>query len=38
MGVERGVFGIPSFFVGDEMWFGKELIGQIEDYLAGGNP
>lgn len=38
MAVERGVFGIPSFFVGDEMWFGKERIGQIEDYLAGGNP
>ncbi len=36
--VERGAFGIPTFFVGDEMWFGKERIGQIEDYLAGGKP
>lgn len=34
--VERGVFGIPTFFVGEEMWFGKERLGQIEAYLAGG--
>jgi 2-hydroxychromene-2-carboxylate isomerase len=32
--VERGVFGIPSFFVGDELFFGKERIGQIEALLA----
>lgn len=32
--VERGVFGIPSFFVGDEMWFGKERLGQIEEALS----
>jgi 2-hydroxychromene-2-carboxylate isomerase len=31
--VERGVFGIPTFFVGDEIFFGKERIGQIEDVL-----
>ena len=36
--VERGAFGIPTFFVGDEMWFGKERLGQIEDYLTGGKP
>jgi len=36
--VERGAFGIPTFFVGDEMWFGKERLGQIEEYLAGGKP
>ncbi|WP_397420339.1 2-hydroxychromene-2-carboxylate isomerase [Phenylobacterium sp.] len=29
--VERGVFGIPTFFVGDEMFFGKERLGQVED-------
>ena len=27
--VERGVFGIPTFFVGDEMFFGKERLGQV---------
>ena len=32
--VARGVFGIPTFFVGDEMFFGKERIGQIEELLS----
>ena len=32
--VERGAFGIPTFFVGDEMFFGKERLGQIEDMLT----
>lgn len=36
--VERGAFGIPTFFVGKEMWFGKERLGQLEDYLTGGKP
>jgi 2-hydroxychromene-2-carboxylate isomerase len=31
--VARGVFGIPTFFVGDEMFFGKERIGQIVELL-----
>lgn len=31
--VERGVFGIPTFFVGDEMFFGKERLGQVEEEL-----
>ena len=29
----RGVFGIPTFFVGKEMFFGKERLGQIEEEL-----
>ncbi len=29
--VERGVFGVPTFFVGDEMFFGKERLGQVEE-------
>ena len=36
--VERGSFGIPTFFVGDEMWFGKERLDQLESYLSGGKP
>ena len=32
--VERGSFGIPTFYVGDEMFFGKERLGQIEEELA----
>jgi len=31
--VARGVFGLPSFFVGKEMYFGKERLGQIEEEL-----
>ncbi len=31
--VERGVFGVPTFFIGSEMWFGKERLTQIEDHL-----
>ncbi len=34
--VERGVFGIPTFFVGDEMFFGKDRLGQVEEELAAG--
>ena len=31
--VERGVFGIPTFFVGDEMYFGKDTLWQVEEAL-----
>ena len=34
--VGRGAFGIPTFFIGTEMFFGKERLGQIEEMLAGG--
>lgn len=30
----RGAFGIPTFFVGDEMFFGKERLGQVEEEVA----
>jgi len=33
--VERGAFGAPTFFVGDEMFFGKERLGQIEVLING---
>jgi len=32
--VARGVFGLPAFFVGNEMFFGKERLAQVEDELA----
>ena len=32
--VERGVFGIPTFFVGDEMFFGKERLWQVEQEVS----
>lgn len=28
--VERGAFGVPTFFVGNEMFFGKERLAQVE--------
>lgn len=34
--VARGVFGIPTFFVGSEMFFGKERLGQVEAELSRG--
>lgn len=34
--VARGVFGVPTFFVGDEMFFGKERLDQVEAQVAGG--
>ena len=33
--VERGVFGSPSFFVGEELYFGKDRLRDVEDALAG---
>ena len=32
--VGRGVFGIPTFFVGDEMYFGKNTLGEVEAALS----
>jgi 2-hydroxychromene-2-carboxylate isomerase len=29
--VSRGVFGIPTFFIGKEMFFGKERLAQVEE-------
>lgn len=31
--VERGVFGVPTFFLGDEMFFGKDQLRDLEDEL-----
>jgi 2-hydroxychromene-2-carboxylate isomerase len=30
----RGAFGIPTFFIGDEIFFGKERLGQVEEELS----
>jgi 2-hydroxychromene-2-carboxylate isomerase len=32
--VERGVFGSPSFFVGDELFFGKDQLRDVEEEIA----
>ena len=31
--VERGAFGIPTFYVGDEMFFGKDRLQQVEEEI-----
>ena len=31
---KRGAFGVPTFFVGDDMFWGKERLGQIEAALT----
>ena len=31
---ERGVFGAPTFFVGKEMFFGKDRLRDVEDEIA----
>ena len=31
--VRRGNFGSPTFFVGDEMYFGKDRLGDVEDEI-----
>ena len=35
--VERGAFGSPTFFVGDEMFYGKEQLREIEDLILGND-
>ena len=31
---KRGAFGVPTFFVGEVMFFGKERLGQVEAALT----
>ncbi len=33
--VERGAFGSPTFFVGNEMFFGKEQLRDVEEMISG---
>jgi 2-hydroxychromene-2-carboxylate isomerase len=33
--VERGAFGSPTFFVGKEMFFGKEQLREVEEMISG---
>ncbi len=30
----RGAFGVPSFFVGEELYWGKERLGQVAEALG----
>ena len=33
---EKGAFGSPSFLVGDELFFGKDRLRDVEEHLVGG--
>jgi 2-hydroxychromene-2-carboxylate isomerase len=30
---ERGVFGVPTMMIGDEMWWGNDRLDFLEEYL-----
>ena len=32
--VARGCFGVPTFYVGNEMFFGKDRLAQVEEELS----
>jgi len=31
---ERGTFGSPTFYVGDEIFFGKDRLRDVEEMIA----
>lgn len=33
--VARGAFGVPTFFIGDEMWFGKDRLRDVIEAATG---
>ena len=33
--VELGVFGLPSFIVGGELYFGKDRLREVEEAILG---
>ena len=35
--VERGAFGVPTFFIGDEMWFGKDRLRDVVEAALEAN-
>jgi 2-hydroxychromene-2-carboxylate isomerase len=35
--VARGTFGAPTFFVGDEIFFGKDRLRDVEDEIVRAN-
>jgi len=36
--VARGSFGAPTFFVGDEMYFGKDRLREVEEAITRATP
>ena len=38
MAIEKGVFGVPSFFINDNLFWGNDQMEHIELLLAGNDP
>ncbi len=36
--VARGAFGVPAFFLGDQMWFGKDRLRDVVEAATGDMP
>ena len=32
--VDAGAFGVPTFFIKDEMFFGKEALREMPDFIS----
>jgi len=32
--VARGIFGLPTFFVGEKMWWGQDRLEWVKEALA----
>jgi 2-hydroxychromene-2-carboxylate isomerase len=35
--VARGTFGAPTFFVGDEIYFGKDRLRDVEEMIVAAS-
>ena len=35
--VDRGAFGVPTFFIDDQIFFGKDHLHQLEEYINSYN-
>jgi len=33
--IDKGVFGVPAFFVGDQLYWGQDRLGEVEQALGG---
>ena len=35
---QRGIFGVPTMMIGDEMWWGNDRLDFLEEFLAARSP
>jgi hypothetical protein len=36
--LSRGVFGVPTIFAGEEMFWGQDSLGHLARHLEGDDP